>query len=507
MTAMAWVDEFNTGIELVDQQHQWLVDQLNRAAQLLSVERRKTTNDDFDVIITDMLSYAKKHFCDEEALITETGLDTRHIEARRQIHVDFVERMEKLVASKARGKRAALLNEFSSWLALHILDEDQRMAAEIRAVNQGMNAAQAWDTCNGEQIGRLRDANKALAKSMLTSFNLMQRANVESDALARERTRDIERMATELDRTHGNNDELKRKKSSALAALSHEMLTPLNAILGFSHLLSESAMSGTDRDYISGIEKAGAELYTLFSQILMYARLEARGNTFISKSFDPSVLASLIEDRIGKTARGKKLTLHIKSSAPGCSVIGDADLLSDSIAAICTDVVRHTNSGMVYLREEHIDEGDQLRISFSIRYTPERTLVVNTASGSDAMSVIANGLGFNVGSSQLERIGALVESERKANGQQVIRINFSLDKANSPPAAESEPLNIDDALNTLVTLLQQDDLQAKQLFQQHRDAFKLALGEETAAAIAVSLDKLDLSDGLSTLNSALGGVH
>ena len=67
-----------------------------------------------------------------------------------------------------------------------------------------------------------------------------------------------------------------RAKSEFLARMSHDFRTPLNAILGFTQLLSADAkMSEQQLDHVKEVSEAGKYLLTLVNEILDLAKIEA----------------------------------------------------------------------------------------------------------------------------------------------------------------------------------------------------------------------------------------
>ena len=69
-----------------------------------------------------------------------------------------------------------------------------------------------------------------------------------------------------------------KMKASFLAAMSHELKTPLNAVLGFSEIIRDEVLGpvGQDayRDYAGDIHKSGARLLAVINDVLDVSRLE-----------------------------------------------------------------------------------------------------------------------------------------------------------------------------------------------------------------------------------------
>lgn len=64
-------------------------------------------------------------------------------------------------------------------------------------------------------------------------------------------------------------------KSQFVANVSHEIRTPMQAILGYAALMKETVADGPNKKYLAAIEKAGASLTGLISDILDLSKIEA----------------------------------------------------------------------------------------------------------------------------------------------------------------------------------------------------------------------------------------
>jgi signal transduction histidine kinase len=57
--------------------------------------------------------------------------------------------------------------------------------------------------------------------------------------------------------------------------MSHELRTPLTSILGFSDLLTRSALDAREHEYAAIVLSAGRHLLTLVDELLDISRIEA----------------------------------------------------------------------------------------------------------------------------------------------------------------------------------------------------------------------------------------
>jgi signal transduction histidine kinase len=82
------------------------------------------------------------------------------------------------------------------------------------------------------------------------------------------------RVATEhaLEDAREQAEAASRAKSRFLAVVSHEVRTPLNGILGMTHLLSDTAMSQEQQTYVRAVKSSGEALLGLIEEILDFSK-------------------------------------------------------------------------------------------------------------------------------------------------------------------------------------------------------------------------------------------
>ena len=105
-----------------------------------------------------------------------------------------------------------------------------------------------------------------------------------------------QRAEEELQRAKVSAESANRAKSDFLATMSHEMRTPMNAILGLADLLSESPLREEQRGYVEIFQKAGATLLALINDILDLAKVESGRFELESIDFE---LRALLEKMMG----------------------------------------------------------------------------------------------------------------------------------------------------------------------------------------------------------------
>ena len=139
-----------------------------------------------------------------------------------------------------------------------------------------------------------------------------------------------------------------RAKSEFLAVVSHEVRTPINAVIGFSKLLRETNVSSDQIEYITNIHQSGITLETLITDILDVSRLEA-GQIEVKQT--PFALRDSMEDissHFTQVARnsGLAFSLNVDPSVP-VILNGDHARMRQILMNIIGNAVKFTEQGSV----------------------------------------------------------------------------------------------------------------------------------------------------------------
>ncbi|WP_437690915.1 response regulator [Sorangium sp. So ce176] len=144
---------------------------------------------------------------------------------------------------------------------------------------------------------------------------------------------------------HAEAREANRLKDEFLATLSHELRSPLNAILGWTHLLRSEPFDEQRVSHgLEVIERNVAAQTKLIEDLLDVSRV-ATGKLRINAA--PMALASVVEvavDAIRPAAEAKQLTIDV-SLDPAIEVNGDADRLQQVVSNLTANALKFTRPG------------------------------------------------------------------------------------------------------------------------------------------------------------------
>ena len=142
--------------------------------------------------------------------------------------------------------------------------------------------------------------------------------------------------------------EAARSKERFLANMSHEMRTPLNAVLGLGHLLSQTPLSPDQKGLLDGVTTSADALLNLIDDLLDFARLGAGQLPFETIPFRPSEIAASVRTilRIRADAQGLDLRVVVSDSVPD-RVLGDPTRFRQILTNLASNAVKFTAEGSV----------------------------------------------------------------------------------------------------------------------------------------------------------------
>ena len=164
-------------------------------------------------------------------------------------------------------------------------------------------------------------------------------------------------------------------KSEFLANVSHEVRTPLNAVMGLTRLLQQSSVNPEQRQYLDLIDRSASTLLALLNDILDLSKIEAGKLVFEQIRFD---IGRWVREAVAlhtpvAQAKGLRVDVDIAEDVPR-KLEGDPGRLRQIISNLVSNAVKFTERGriLVTVRVAPDQAGvprDQLRLLFAVRDT------------------------------------------------------------------------------------------------------------------------------------------
>ena len=142
-------------------------------------------------------------------------------------------------------------------------------------------------------------------------------------------------------------------KSAFLAHISHEIRTPINAVLGMTELTLDTNLNAEQREYLTMVRDSGKSLLALINDILDFSKIEAG-------KLDLEITKFSLRDGINEVikifgVRAKQNGLRLSSSiAPDVrdALLGDPGRLRQILSNLLDNALKFTKQGGIAIRIE-----------------------------------------------------------------------------------------------------------------------------------------------------------
>ncbi len=150
-----------------------------------------------------------------------------------------------------------------------------------------------------------------------------------------------------------------RSKSQFLANMSHEMRTPMNAIIGLTHLLWKSPLDASQREHAQKIGAAAKHLRHIIDDVLDLSRIEAEKLVLESAAFRLDGLLEQVRSMMIERAEERGLALRVQTDeGVPATLRGDVTRLRQALLNYLSNAVKFTEQGSVTLSVAVVERGD-----------------------------------------------------------------------------------------------------------------------------------------------------
>ena len=285
---------------------------------------------------------------------------------------------------------------------------------------------------------RLAASSGAIIDVAMTFLPVSGDSNADYYVFARDIT---PRKKTEADLVRAKDAALAASlaKNDFLAKISHDIRTPLNAILGGANLLSETPLSADQQEYVNLFRRNSTRLVTLINDFLDFSRIEA-GALRLEKV--PFQIRGTVEDAVGTfrdwaATKGVDSEVEIAGDVPGYA-LGDPARVQQILVNLVSNALKFTEHGGVALtvRRKTGSAGEVL--SFEVADTgpgilaerPRASLcAVYAIDPATSSGVRGSGLGLTICRELVERMGGEIGVSSQPGQGSMFYFSFPLEAA------------------------------------------------------------------------------
>ncbi|RTL73199.1 MAG: response regulator [Hyphomicrobiales bacterium] len=145
-------------------------------------------------------------------------------------------------------------------------------------------------------------------------------------------------------------EDANRAKSQFLALISHEVRTPMNAVLGIASSLLDEPLRPAQKKSIKAIQDAGDSLLLMLNDILDFTRIESGQFVLEALPMSPAAVVARVQSIVTPHAEAKGLALDVTlDDRLPITVIGDPARLSQILINVLSNAIKFTQFGRVSL--------------------------------------------------------------------------------------------------------------------------------------------------------------
>ena len=137
-----------------------------------------------------------------------------------------------------------------------------------------------------------------------------------------------------------------RAKTTFLNNMSHDIRTPMNAIIGFTNIALKQETKPEVRGCLEKISDSSEHLLTLINDVLDISRIESGKTRFSPVPVDISAVADVVMDIMDGFLANRNIAFHIKMEKPKTPyVLADAVRIREVLVNILGNAVKFTDDG------------------------------------------------------------------------------------------------------------------------------------------------------------------
>jgi PAS domain S-box-containing protein len=212
----------------------------------------------------------------------------------------------------------------------------------------------------------LHDRREALERTRL--YEQLRTASDELQMRVQSATAELATQNELLRRQAIELEQASRLKSQFLANMSHEFRTPLNAILGYTHMLLQGVageLPANVKRQLQRIDSNGRHLLTIINEILDITRIEAGKMPMQLSDFNLNELASEVMTELDPVITRSKLTVAARLSPEPPLMSTDRQKVKQILVNLLTNALKFTHQGSIEIAIQYAPESQTASIAVS----------------------------------------------------------------------------------------------------------------------------------------------
>jgi PAS domain S-box-containing protein len=268
----------------------------------------------------------------------------------------------------------------------------------------------------------LHDLTEAIEKARL--YEQLKQASVELERKVQEATAELAEQNELLRRQHIALEQASALKSQFLANMSHEFRTPLNAILGYTHMLLNNVtgqVSEPQRKSLTRIDSNAKHLLALINDILDITRIEAGRMPLNAATFRVTELFDEVQSELEPIIKRSNLVVSTRQRGTVPAVRSDRQKVKQIVLNLLSNALKFTPAGSVTMTASY--DARRREVAITVKDTgvgipPEDQAKVfedfRQLDSSPARGYGGTGLGLSICRRLANMLGGAIDLESEA---------------------------------------------------------------------------------------------
>ncbi len=257
----------------------------------------------------------------------------------------------------------------------------RRMTAPITRLEEAASALEGGNldpaslsplASRTDELGGLARTFRSMSEQIQSREKRLAEWNQNLEKTVHDRTAELETAVSEAREAREAAEGANRIKSDFLANMSHELRTPMNAIIGYSEMLTEEAEDLGQEGFIPDLKKihaAGKHLLSLINDVLDLSKIEAGKMTVFVESFEVQTMLNDVVATILPLVEKNHNTLEVRCSDTIGNLSADLTKVRQTLFNLLSNAAKFTEKGTLTLEAERQTLDGEDRLVFTVRDT------------------------------------------------------------------------------------------------------------------------------------------
>ena len=283
-------------------------------------------------------------------------------------NLDRVERDRKIVLSQQEIDQFATLCGHILFNESFTFDEKLNGVAPDNPLHDLYTIISLLNT-DLRELQKTEKAQKKQIEDALEDFRMLNKQLLVEKKNVEEKEQIQQILIKNLTQARQEAEAANHAKSEFLANLSHEIITPLHAVMGMTELLCTTALNSEQQNYADTIQISTRQLHQLLNNILDFSKnesgeLEGEQSIFDFRRLFENISSLLLDEALKKSLQ---LTFIIPHSIP-TALVGYPAYILKVLISLVENAIKFSNKGEIVVSIEPLsDAADEINLRISVK--------------------------------------------------------------------------------------------------------------------------------------------